>query len=134
MGVIVDTCVWVDVERGRLAPADIADLIGDEAVFIAAPVIAELEYGVHQAKTNDRRIKRARSVGRIKTKPCVIMDAHTGELFGKLAAQLCASGNAPQHRIQDLWLAALAVQYNMTLLTRNEKDFVDVPGLDLAVI
>ena len=134
MGVIVDTCIWVDVERGRLAPADIHDLIGAEPVYIAAPVIAELEYGVYQAKRKDRRIKRARSVARIKRKPCIIMDTQTGDIFGKLAAQLFAAGKAPSHRIQDLWLASLAVQHNMQLLTRNEKDFEDIPGLHLLLI
>jgi predicted nucleic acid-binding protein len=37
-------------------------------------------------------------------------------------------------RIQDLWLAAQAVQRDFTLLTANAKDFQDVPGLKLIVV
>ena len=33
--------------------------------------------------------------------------------------------------IQDIWLASQAVQYNYKFLTINEKDFQDIPGLQL---
>jgi predicted nucleic acid-binding protein len=37
----------------------------------------------------------------------------------------------PRHRVQDLWLASQAIQHSYRLLTRNEADFSDIPGLDL---
>jgi len=37
-------------------------------------------------------------------------------------------------RIQDLWLAAQAIQHGHRFLTFNKKDFQDIPGLDLAVM
>ena len=132
MAVIVDTCVWVDVERGRLTPNEVARHCGDEPVYVAPPVMAELEYGVSKAKTAAQRNRRASAVARIKRKPCLIMDRDTGELFGRIAADI--SGRPPVHRIQDLWLAALALQNGMKILTQNERDFADIPGLDLIVI
>jgi predicted nucleic acid-binding protein len=42
--VILDTSIWVDAERGRLAPADVAAVTGEEPVYLAPPVIAELQY------------------------------------------------------------------------------------------
>ncbi len=42
VGVIIDTSVWVDVERGRLAPADVAAVTGDEPVYLAPPVLATM--------------------------------------------------------------------------------------------
>jgi predicted nucleic acid-binding protein len=35
--------------------------------------------------------------------------------------------------VQDLWLASQAIQYGVKLLTKNEKDFSDIPGLDLVI-
>jgi len=35
MGVLIDTCIWIDVERGALAPADVAAVTGDEPVFLS---------------------------------------------------------------------------------------------------
>ena len=91
MGVIIDTSVWVNVERGRLAPADVAQFTGPEPVYAAPPVIAELEYGVQRARTPAQRHRRAAAVNRIKKKPCLVIDRDTGAIFGRLAADLGAS-------------------------------------------
>ena len=131
---IIDTSVWVDVERGRLAPADVAAVTGEEPVYVAPPVLAELEYGVHRARTAAQRHKRAAAVARIGRKPCLVMDAETGVTFGRLAADLDAKGRPAIHKIQDLWLAALAIQHNLKLLTRNAKDFEGIPGLTILPI
>jgi len=134
MGVIVDTSIWVDVERGRLAPADVAAITGDEPVYLAPPVLAELEYGIHRAKTADQRHRRAAAVARIRRKPCLVIDAETGATFGRLAADLDAKGRPSAHKVQDLWLAALAVQHNLDLLTANTKDFDGIPGLTVLAL
>ena len=55
-------------------------------------------------------------------------------MFGSLAAQLRQSGSGHEFRIQDLWLASQAVQHGLILLTHNEKDFFDIPGLRLHVL
>jgi predicted nucleic acid-binding protein len=35
--------------------------------------------------------------------------------------------------VQDVWLASQAIQHGYFLLTRNKKDFFDIPGLELRV-
>lgn len=129
MGVIVDTSIWIDVERGRLAPADIAAITREEPVYLAPPVLAELEYGVQRAQTPAQRHKRAVAVERIRKKPCLGMDAETGLILGRLAADLDSARRPSTHRIQDLWIAALAVQHNLKVLTQNPKDFKGIPGV-----
>ena len=134
MGVIIDTSIWVDVERGRLAPADVAAITGDDPVYLAPPVLAELEYGIHRARTAGQRQRRAAAVARIRRKPCLVIDADTGTTFGRLAADLDAKGRPSAHKVQDLWLAALAVQRNLRLLTANAKDFDGIPGLTVLTL
>ena len=134
MGVILDSSIWVDVERGRLAPRDVAALTGDEPVYVVPPVIAELEYGVHRAKTDDQRSRRASAVARIRKKPCIVIDKDTGETFGRLAAMLDSRGTPCKHRTQDVWIAAIALQHNLKILTRNTKDFEGIPGVDVLSI
>ena len=131
MGVILDTCIWVDVERGRMAPGDVAAVTGAEAVFLTPVTIAELKYGVRRARTPAERTRRAAALARIVRKPCLLIDGTTGELFGEIAASLDRAGHVARHRVQDLWIAALAIQHNFRLLTRNERDFADIPGLSL---
>jgi hypothetical protein len=55
-------------------------------------------------------------------------------LFGSLAADLKRTGRGAHFRINDLWLAAQAIQRDFTLLTANPKDFKDIPRLNLAAI
>jgi len=134
MGVIVDTSVWIDVERGRLSPGDVAAITGQEPVYLAPPVLAEIQYGVERAKTAAHRQKRAAALDRLRYKPCLVMDAETGAVFGRLAAALDSAGRPSTHRVQDVWIAALAIQHNLKVLTRNPKDFQGIPGLDVLVV
>lgn len=134
MGVIVDTSVWIDVERGRLSPGDVAAITGEEPVYLAPPVLAEIQYGVERAKTAAHRQKRAAALDRLRHKPCLVMDAETGAVFGRLAAALDSGGRPSTHRVQDVWIAALAIQHNLKVLTRNPKDFLGIPGLDVLVV
>ena len=134
MAVILDTSIWVDVERGRLAPADVAAVTGEEPVYLAPPVIAELQYGVQRAPDAASRNRRASALARIRHKPCLIIDRETGEFFGRLAADVDSRGRPPRHRVSDLWLAALAIQHGMKIATQNKRDFADLPGVDLVVL
>ena len=131
MGVILDTSIWVDIERGRLAPGDVAAVTRDEPVFLTPVTIAELKYGVLRSRTPAERNRRAAALARIVKKPCLSIDKTTGELFGEIAAGLDSAGRTARYRVQDLWIAALAVQHSFRLLTRNRRDFADVPGLAL---
>ncbi len=131
MGFLIDTCVWIDVERGALAPADVAGFTGDEPVYLSPVTIAELQFGAEAADDARIRQKRLSALARLRRKPLLPIDGDTGEVFGRLAAQLKAAARKPRHRIQDLWLASQAIQHSYGLLTRNKEDFEDIPGLDL---
>jgi predicted nucleic acid-binding protein len=134
MGVLIDTCIWIDVEQGRLAPADIVTITGSEPVYLSPITIAELKFGAESAATPAIRQQRLAALARIRVKPVLRIDEATGEIFGSLAAQLKTSGKTHRPRIQDLWLASQAVQHGFTLLTRNLKDFDDIPGLVIATV
>ncbi len=55
MGVVIDTCIWVDVERGKLSPADVQGFTGSEPVFMTPVTIAELTYGAEVAVDDNVR-------------------------------------------------------------------------------
>jgi predicted nucleic acid-binding protein len=134
MGFLIDTCIWVDVERGALAPADVARFTGMDAVYVSPITIAELKFGADNAADPNIRQKRQAALHRLKRKPILRIDEITGEIFGSLAAQMKAPGIQHRHRVQDLWIASQAIQHGLALLTYNEKDFVDIPGLSLKII
>jgi predicted nucleic acid-binding protein len=131
MAFVIDTCVWIDVERGALAPADVAQLTASEPVFISPVTLAELRFGAEIAPDPGIRQRRLAALSRLARKPLLPIDGATGEIFGSLAAQIKAAGRQHRYRVQDLWLASQALQHNCRLLTRNPRDFEDIPGLEL---
>ena len=134
-GYLVDTCIWVEVERGRLSAADLASIIGSAAVYGSPVSIAELAQAVEYPPDEHVRQRRRATVRRLRDKVILPIDGATGEVFGKLAAALVQAGRgSPTHRVQDIWLAAQAIQHKLRLITYNRKDFDDVPGLDLKVL
>lgn len=124
----------MDVERGALAPADVANFTGTDAVYLSPVTIAELKFGVDNTSDPNIRQKRQAALHRLKRKPILRIDGTTGEIFGSLAAQMKALGLQHRHRVQDLWIASQAIQHGSTLLTYNEKDFADIPGLSLRIV
>lgn len=133
MAFLVDTCVWIDVERGALAPADVAQLTANEPVFISPVTLAELRFGAEIALDPGIRQKRLAAFRRLARRPLLAIDGTTGDIFGSLAAQIKAAGRQHRYRVQDLWLASQALQHDCRLLTRNPDDFKDIPGLDLVL-
>ena len=128
-GIVIDTCVWIDVERGSLKPVEVAAVTGDSPVYLTPTILAELQYGVERARSPRQRALRSVALSRLRRKPCLTIDQDTGILFGSLAAELDRGGTPSTHRIHDVWIAATAIQNSCALLTRNPSDFADVPGL-----
>lgn len=133
MGFLIDTCIWVDVERGLIAPSDVAAITGDEPVYISPVTVSELKFGAENAASAAIRQKRLAALARLKKKPVIWIDETTGEIFGDLAAQMRKKGRHHTYRVQDLWIASQAIQHGFRLLTHNKKDFEDIPGLTLIV-
>ena len=133
MAFLMDTCVWIDVERGVLAPGDVEVLTQREPVFMSPVTLAELRYGAEITPDPGIRQRRLAALRRLERKPLLSIDGTTGSIFGSLAAQIKTAGRQHRYRVQDLWLASQALQHTCRLLTRNGHDFEDIPGLNLVV-
>ena len=134
MGFLIDTDIWVAVERGTLAPADVHAITGTEPVFLSPVNVAELQTGIELVEDEATRRKALAAMRRLRRKPLLRIDHGTGEVFGRLAAELRKQGRGEQFRVMDLWLAAQAVQRRFHLLTFNERHFKDIPGLNLVIM
>lgn len=131
MAFLIDTCVWIDVERVALAPADVEALTHSEPIFMSPVTLAELRLGAEITPDPGIRQQRLAALRRLERKPLLPIDGTTGGVFGTLAAQIKAAGRQHRYRVQDLWLASQALQHACRLLTRNKRDFEDIPGLSL---
>ena len=46
MGWVIDTCIWVDIERKTLVPNDVERFTGRDPVYMSPVTVAELSAGV----------------------------------------------------------------------------------------
>lgn len=134
MGFLIDTSIWIAVERGHLSPENIQAVTGSEPVFISPINIAEMQLGAELIENAQYRSKCFTALRRLRRKPQIHITIETGEVFGQTAAQLRKAGRSEHFRVQDVWLAAQAIQRGFKLLTLNEKDFRDIPGLELITL
>lgn len=134
MGWLIDTSLWIAVERGALAAADIHAITRQEPIYLSPVNLAEIRFGLELLRTGPLKQRATAMLRRLRRKPQLRITVETGETFGVLAAKLRKSGKDPHVRINDLWLAAQAVQRDFRLLTSNAKDFADIPGLQMVVL
>ena len=131
MGVILDTCIWIEFERRKLTLEAIARATGGLSIFLTPPVLAELEYGFCRVRANDHRVQCMDSIMRIKQHPCLVIDRATAGIYARLSASLDSAGKPATYRTHDIWIAAIAIQHQYAVLTRNVKDFEGIPGVRL---
>ena len=134
MGFLIDTSLWIDVERGRLSAADIHAFTRQAPIYLSPVNLAEIRYGVELMTDARQKQKAGAMLRRMRRKPLLRIGGATAEVFGALAAGLAKAGRGHGFRVQDLWLAAQAVERKFTLLTANAKDFRDVPGLKFVAV
>ena len=134
MGWLIDTSLWIAVERGTLAAADIHAITRQDPVYLSPVNVAEIRFGLELLRPGPQKQRAASMFRRLRRKPQLRITTETAATFGILAAKLRKAGRDPHVRINDLWLAAQAIQRDFRLLTSNAKDFADIPGLKLVVL
>ena len=123
---ILDTCVLVDVDRGRL---DLADHVrDDDDAVIAAVTAAELWEGYVRAGDARRPARRAFVEAVLDRIPVEDYTLDTALKHGELLG-FCAVTGRPRGR-HDLIIAATAALTGRTILTGDEKAlFEGLPGV-----
>jgi predicted nucleic acid-binding protein len=134
VGFLIDTGLWIDVERGWLSAADIHAVTRQAPIYLSPVNLAEIRFGIDSMTDAKKKQKAMAMLRRMRRKSLLRIGAETAEVFGALAARLGRSGRSHDFRIQDLWLAAQAIERKLTLLTKNPKDFEDIPGLKFVAI
>jgi predicted nucleic acid-binding protein len=134
VGWLIDTSLWIAVERGTLSAADIHAITRQEPVYLSPVNIAEIRFGLELLRPGIARRRAEAMLRRLRRKPHLRMTADTAATFGVLAAKIRKSGRDPHVRVNDLWLAAQAVQRDFKVLTSNARDFADIPGLETVVL
>lgn len=93
-------------------------------IFIPSIVLGELFYGAEQSTKKDENRKRIDALA--LSSSIFDCDVDTARLYGKIKSLLKSKGSPiPEN---DIWIAALAQQHNLTLATRD-KHFYNIEAL-----
>jgi tRNA(fMet)-specific endonuclease VapC len=125
--VLIDTSLVIAVFAGE--PPVLEQLRHRLAVFLCAPVLGELRYGARASARVESNLARLDDFARaLIVLPC---DADTATVYADVKFGLRKKGRPiPEN---DVWIAAIARQHDLTLLTRDEH-FREIEDLNVELV
>lgn len=121
---LLDTNIVIALFANKTAVKD--NLAKTDEVFVSSVVIGELCYGAHKstrAKENLSRIDDFASSSLV-----LGCDTETARVYGGIKNSLRLKGRPlPEN---DIWIAAIAVQHNLTLVSRDAH-FSEIENLEV---
>lgn len=129
--ICADTTVLIDEFRARgdaAAPVNRA-LLAHAAEALLVPVVAVGEFLDGAAMVSEERLQQA--IAWLQRRQSVGVNFDCARIYGRIVSHLRRSGKLVGRSQNDLWIAAIAVQRDASLLTRNAADFDGIPGLQV---
>ena len=111
--ILLDTNATVAYTAGELALR--TRIAVSDAAFISCITLGELHFGAQKSALIEHNLARANEIAR--TMPIIPCDEGTAAQYGIVKAALRAKGRpVPEN---DIWIAAIARQHALTLITRD---------------
>ena len=130
MAQLIDSSVFIALERQNRPVGDLASAAPDEPVALAAITASELLVGVIRADTLARRLRRETFVEAIlDLLPVFPFDLRTARVHAQLWSQLMAAG--VPIGAHDMLIAVTALTHGYSVLTDNVREYRRVPGLEV---
>lgn len=126
MNVLIDTSTYSALQRGSVPIKKILEKV--DQIYIPTIVIAELKAGF---AFGNKEVINNSLLSRFLSDPVVSIvniDESTPDVFARLYAQLRSKGRAIGQN--DLWIASLALQHKLPLLTLDEG-FASIKQIEL---
>ena len=124
---LLDTSVFIAGEQGRELAAS---RLPDEAA-VSVVTFAELELGVHLARSEDARGRRLRTLQAAQaTYVALPVDSAVASAFAELVAVARSAGRRP--KVQDAWIAATARAHGVAVYSQD-RDF-DELAVDVVAV
>lgn len=127
MATLIDSSIFIAVERARLRLDDLLRDHADEEIAVASITASELLHGVHRAKPAQRPHREAFVENILAVMPVVPFDLVAARLHASLWAQLAAKGD--HVGAHDLLVGATALAIGYDVATRDKRSFPKIPGL-----
>lgn len=121
---LLDTNIIIDLFQGEKGIADRIE--GSYITYIPIPVLGELYFG---AETSQRKAYHTDQIQKLlKVVELLNTSDITAKIYGKIKSKLKLEGTPiPEN---DVWIAAMAIEYNLPLVTRDNH-FTKITELSL---
>jgi len=133
VGVILDTSLLIEAERGQL---DIDVFIRgreEEPFGLSVITVAELLHGVHRADSPKRRLKRSAYVEKVIELFSVYpFDIATARIYADIWAHLRSKGI--QIGAHDLMIGSTALALGFSVATSDRRHFERIAGLKIEIL
>ncbi len=122
----LDTDLLIAILRGQKEAYQITSELDEESREATTSVNAfELFFGANKSEKRNENVKEAQKL--LMKLEVIPLDLNSAKQAGALFADLMASGQAIDFR--DAMIAGIALEKNLTLLTRNKAHFNRIKGL-----
>ncbi|MGH2354227.1 MAG: type II toxin-antitoxin system VapC family toxin [Chloroflexota bacterium] len=129
MPYLIDTDWLIDYLAGEADAQVLIDPLVPAGIAISIIFYMEAYQGV--LRSPDPRQAEARLNAFLQTVPVLPFSVQVAQRCATLREDLRKQGKRVRSRALDLLTAAIALEYDLTLVTRNKDDFKDIPGLTL---
>jgi tRNA(fMet)-specific endonuclease VapC len=121
---VLDTSVIINAFKNNNLVVDVLDTM--QEVYVPVTVIGELKYGAYKAADTPKHLTQVNAF--LNNCKVLCTDATTADLYGSIKATLSKKGKPiPEN---DIWIAAIAIQYNLPLFA-NDIHFNEIENLHL---
>jgi predicted nucleic acid-binding protein len=97
---------------------------------VSVITVSELLHGIHRGRDPNIIKTRSNFVEQVIVRfPALVADIATARIHARLWADLETAGTPIG--AHDTWIAATCLQYGLTLVTGNVREFQRVPGLSV---
>ena len=119
---------WViDYLAGGAESLQLLESLADEGIAISILTSMEVYQGILRSPQPEE--VEGRLVGFLSSVPIIPVSLEVAQRCARLREILRVQGKRVNQRALDLLIAATALEHDLTLITRNKRDYADIPGL-----
>jgi len=133
MGIILDTSVLIEAERGRFDIETFVDGREEEPFGLSVITVSKLLHGVHRADSLKRRLRRGTYVEKvIEIFPVYPFEITSARVYAEIWAEFQKKGI--QIEAHDLMIGSTALALGFSVATFNSRHFNRIESLTLEVL
>ena len=129
MPYLVDTDWVIDLLASVPEALQLLDRLAQDGIAISIITYMEVYQGVERSPHPEEAQRKLAAF--LNSVPVIPLTPAVAQRCARLRETLRKQGRRVNARSLDLIIAATALEYNLTLVTRNAEDYADIPGLKL---